>query len=232
MSKRFYAALDWLWYMTNVFNNRLKSSSNRVCPQERSQMLEYLRIVKEEINIEYPYYASCLEKISSSLFVLSNAGCFLSVANFGQLYIIINHLKVEPMNVQFWINIHPRISAISKELYVDGYFASAAEKVIKEVESRLREKFKELKDGASISIKTMDLIAALFSESGIFQFCDTTTESGKNYRKGVHQLFVGTFAAYRNPSAHKNLEYSHREAVEQIFLASQLMYILDKPSIN
>ena len=34
--------------------------------------------------------------------------------------------------------------------------------------------------------------------------------------------------AYRNPAAHANLQYEKREAMEQIMLASQLMYVLDK----
>ena len=70
----------------------------------------------------------------------------------------------------------------------------------------------------------------MLSENGAFQFCDTTSTSGKNFRRGVQQLFEGTVAAYRNPAAHANLEVSKREAIEQIMLASQLIYILDKPS--
>lgn len=38
-------------------------------------------------------------------------------------------------------------------------------------------------------------------------------------------------AAYRNPSAHENLQLTKRESLEQLMLASQLMYILDKPQI-
>ena len=36
---------------------------------------------------------------------------------------------------------------------------------------------------------------------------------------------------YRNPAAHANLQYEKREAMEQIMLASQLMYVLDKPQL-
>ena len=38
-------------------------------------------------------------------------------------------------------------------------------------------------------------------------------------------------AAYRNPAAHANPQYEKRETIEQIMLASQLMYVLDKPQI-
>ena len=49
------------------------------------------------------------------------------------------------------------------------------------------------------------------------------------YSRG--SLFEGIMAAYRNPAAHANLQYEKREAMEQIMLASQLMYVLDKPQL-
>lgn len=52
-----------------------------------------------------------------------------------------------------------------------------------------------------------------------------------DYRRGIHSLFEGIMAAYRNPAAHANLQYEKREAMEQIMLASQLMYVLDKPQL-
>ena len=69
------------------------------------------------------------------------------------------------------------------------------------------------------------------SENGAFKFCDTTTTSGRDYRRGIQSLFEGIMAAYRNPAAHANLQYEKREAMEQIMLASQLMYVLDKPQL-
>lgn len=38
-------------------------------------------------------------------------------------------------------------------------------------------------------------------------------------------------AIFLNPAAHANLQYEKREAMEQIMLASQLMYVLDKPQL-
>lgn len=76
--------------------------------------------------------------------------------------------------------------------------------------------------------KIGDIIGALLSENGAYHFADTSTTSGKDYRRGIQSLFEGMFAAYRNPSAHENIEYSRREAEEQIMLASQLMYVLYK----
>lgn len=174
-------------------------------------------------------YDPCVANI---LFQQNEMGAiFLNPAAFGELAVIVRHIEAEPVVVQFWAEIHPRIANVSHELYVDGHYSTAAEKAVKEVESRLREKFLELKTGAAVPAKIGDVIGALMSENGAFKFCDTTTTSGKDYRRGIHSLFEGIMAAYRNPAAHANLQYEKREAMEQIMLASQLMYVLDKPQL-
>lgn len=106
---------------------------------------------------------------------------------------------------------------------------SSLEKAMKELETRLRELFQQLKPDAGIPAKIGDVIGTLLGDNGAFCFYDTSTTSGKDQRRGVKSLFDGVFAAYRNPAAHANLLYTKREAIEQIMLASQLMYILDKP---
>ena len=157
------------------------------------------------------YYATTLPRIASILFIDNGMGAFiLNQAAFGELVIIIRHIEAEPVVVQFWSAIHPRIVNVSHELYADGHCSTAAEKAVKEVESRLREKFLELKNGAAVSAKIGDVIGALMSENGAFKFCDTTTTNGKDYRRGIHSLFEGIMAAYRNPAAHANLQYEKR----------------------
>ena len=181
------------------------------------------------IREEYPFYASQLPTIAQRLFSGNPlTGFTLNSVVFGGLYVITQQLFSEPINTQFWIGIHPRITHISKELFCDGHFSPAAEKAVKELETRLRELFQELKPGAGIPAKIGDIVGALLGDNGIFDFCDTSTVSGKDYRRGIKSLFDGTFAAYRNPSAHANLSCTKQEAIEQIMLASQLMHILDK----
>ena len=159
-------------------------------------------------------------------------GCYFPEScGIGELVVIVRHIEAEPVVVQFWAEIHPRIANVSHELYADGHYSTAAEKAVKEVESRLREKFLELKTGAAVPAKIGDVIGALMSENGAFKFCDTTTASGRDYRRGIQSLFEGIMAAYRNPAAHANLQYEKREAMEQIMLASQLMYVLEKPQL-
>ena len=201
-------------------------------PQEIQRVHQWINAITMGIQADYPFYTATLPRIASILFIDNGMGAFiLNQVAFGELVIIIRHIEAEPVVVQFWSAIHPRIVNVSHELYADGHCSTAAEKAVKEVESRLREKFLELKTGAAVPAKIGDVIGALMSENGAFKFCDTTTTSGKDYRRGIHSLFEGIMAAYRNPAAHANLQYEKREAMEQIMLASQLMYVLDKPQL-
>lgn len=199
--------------------------------QQEIQIVKQLIItIAAGIQGEYPFYASILPQIASILFPVNSMGtATLNPAAFGELVVIIRHIDAEPFSMRFWTAIHARITNVSYELYKDGHYASAAENAVKEVETRLREKFAELKPGTSVPSKVGDIIGALLSDNGVFKFCDTSTTSGKNYRRGIQSLFEGTMAAYRNPSAHANLQYDRRESLEQIMLASQLMFVLDKP---
>lgn len=201
-------------------------------PQEIQIVKQLILSIAAGIQGEYPFYSSMLPQIANILFPINNMGtATLNPAAFGELVVIIRHIDAEPFSMRFWTAIHARVANVSYELYKDGHYTSAAEKAIKEVETRLREKFTELKPGVSVPSKVGDIIGALLSENGAFKFCDTSTTSGKDYRRGIQSLFEGTMAAYRNPSAHANLQYDRREAMEQIMLASQLMFVLDKPQI-
>ena len=193
-----------------------------------NQVLQALSEIAKEIKDEYPFYSAEIPGVSNILFVSRGPGFFsLNTAAFGELFLIIKHLVREPSDTQFWLMIHPRICSISKNLYCDGYFDSAAEKAVKEIETRLRELFQEIKPGVAVPKGVTDIIGALLSDQGSYQFCDTSTSSGQNYRRGIKLLFDGVFAAYRNPSAHENLQLSKRSAFDQITLASQLMFVLD-----
>ena len=201
-------------------------------PPEIQSVRRWINAMAMGIQSDYPFYAAALPRIANILFQTNGMGAaFVNPAAFGELVIIIRHIEAEPVVVRFWSEIHPRIVNVSHDLYVDGHCSTAAEKAVKEVESRLREKFAELKPDAAVPAKIGDVIGALISENGAFKFCDTTTTSGKDYRRGIQSLFEGIMAAYRNPAAHANLQYEKREAMEQIMLASQLMYVLEKPQL-
>ena len=219
-------------WMDNTNTKMMTSAQLFHTSQEVCSVKNWISAITAGVQNEHPFYASILPRISSMLFLKNYMGAaILNPTAFGELYVIIRHIDLEPYAMQFWPAIHNRIANISLELYKDGHYASAAENAVKEVEVRLREKFAELKPGVPIPTKVGDIIGALTSENGAFKFCDTSTTNGKNYRRGIQSLFEGTMAAYRNPSTHSNLQCEKREAMEQIMLASQLMFVLDKPQI-
>ncbi len=223
--------LDALHQWMNNVKNMPNLGAAFVAPADAKSISECIKQIADDFEVEYPFYKNYLNKIAQKLFIYAGnpmAMLALNPAVFGELCVIEWHLYNRPIDLQFWSNIHPRICRISKKLYADGHFSTSAEKAVKEVETRLRELFIELKPTATLPSKIGDIIGALLSENGAYHFADTSTTSGKDYRRGIQSLFEGMFAAYRNPSAHENIEYSRREAEEQIMLASQLMYILYK----
>lgn len=112
------------------------------------------------IQEEYPFYSSQLPIISQRLFSGNPINGFtLNWAIFGELYIITQQLFSEPINIQCWTNIHPKIVQVSKDIFCDGHFDSAAEKAIKELETRLRDLFQQLKPSAGIPTKVGDILA-------------------------------------------------------------------------
>lgn len=233
MQPQWKQALNNLILWTSTTDNSIKTGIPVLCvASEVDSVRNMIGAVARGIKDEYPFYADVLPYIGNILFQPSNmyAHASLNIAAFGELFIILKHIEAEPVNMRMWLDIHPRVSKHSQKLYLDGHYSSAAEKAVKEVETRLRELFVAVKPNAKEPEKIGDVIGALLSENGTFQFCDATSTSGKNFRRGVQQIFEGTIAAYRNPAAHANLVITKREAIEQIMLASQLMYILDKPS--
>lgn len=173
-------------------NCALSNGAPIIRPEDVNSVIQAITVISNSISEDYPFYATELPIISQILFNANTLGLFsLNTAAFGELFLIIKHLSKEPVDAQFWTMIHPRICKISMGLFCDGYYDSASEKAVKEVETRLRELFKELKPKDFVPSKVPDIIGALFSDKGCYQFCDTSTASGQDYRRGIKLLFEG-----------------------------------------
>lgn len=231
MNKAYEKQLKYLLSWIDSTNRTLSCSERVMVDSASIRGIRYhIKVIAGELKEEYCFYADQLNRISDNLFRPAVNNLFIvNNAAFGELFLIIHHIDQEPENRAIWREIHPRITQVSQGLFCDGYYDSAAEKAIKELESTLRELFQELKPGVPEPARVVDVIGALLSENGVYHIADVSTVSGKNYRRGVQLLFEGIFAAYRNPTAHKNLSCTKREAMERIMLSSQLMYVLDKP---
>lgn len=218
----------WRWVL-NTDSCLMRNQPFMFQQRDVSRVVSFTTEVSNAIKDDYPFYADELPKIVNNTFRSTGGGFYgLNTAAFGELFIITKYLHNEPQNTSVWTMIHPRIITIAKEEYLDGHYASAANRSFVEVETRLRELFVELKPGVTVPGKVGDFIGALLTENGVYHFCDTSTQSGKDYRRGIQNLFEGAMAAYRNPSSHENQKLSKAEALEQIMLASQLMKVLDK----
>lgn len=212
------------------------NTNNALCSGQRStytnrevhNVAGLINQVSSAIADEYSFYSRELPGIAKNLFKNNGYGNhFLNPAAFGELFIIVKQITDKPVNIAFWKNIHPRIADVSQSLYCDGYYDSAANKAIKEVETALRELFCKLKNTTTEPKHVEDVINALLSENGLYQFSSGTDPNSKSYREGIHELFKASFKAYRNPVSHKNLTYTKQKAFEQITLASLMMRVLD-----
>lgn len=191
-----------------------------------SQVKEMIKQVTKEIRAEYPFHASELEYIANQLFFERNGWSYLNTCIFGGLFYIVRQVSHEEHN-ELWRNVHPRIIKVSQSLYADGYYDSAADKALREVETYMRELYAVLKPGKGDPKEINTIKEALLSDNSIYAF-DHSTMNGENYYKGIKSLFDNAFLAYRNPASHRNADISRRQAFERIVLASQLMYVLDE----
>lgn len=60
------------------------------------------------------------------------------------------------------------------------------------------------------------------------EFCDTSTDTGKNVQKGFMQMLAGAMSALRNPKAHENIKLSADDAMRRLMFASMLMFKIDE----
>lgn len=225
--------VDRFWRWVQNIDNALVGGAIPSIDCKTVQLLQaQIPLLADMVRPEYPFYSQTLLGISPILFQNCINGMHaLNIAAFGELYLIIRNLKEEPFNLSFWSEIHPRIVDVSLELYSDGHFGESAEKSIKEVEQRLREIFTTAKPGVPEPKDAAQIVGALLSENGVYSISECRTPSEKSFSRGVKLLFEGFLASYRNPSFHGNRNIPKHEAIEQIILSSQLMFILDNGSI-
>jgi uncharacterized protein (TIGR02391 family) len=126
----------------------------------------------------------------------------------------------------FWEYIHPNIRIISKKRFEDGHFADSVEAAFKEVNSKLKEKVKQLTgeelDGADLMYK------AFSPKKPIFRLDASSSKSSESIQNGFMQIFAGSMTGIRNPKAHENISIDEQRGMHFIFLASLLMFKIDE----
>ncbi|MBA4383893.1 MAG: TIGR02391 family protein [Anaerolinea sp.] len=125
----------------------------------------------------------------------------------------------------FWSLIHPRILKVSKSRFISKHYSDSVEAAFKEINSIIkiivRDEIGEELDGAALMNKAFSL------SQPIIKLGDVSTETGKNLQQGYLQIFAGSMTGIRNPKAHGNENITNNIAMQQLSLASLLMFTLD-----
>ena len=133
--------------------------------------------------------------------------------------------KKSTMSPEMWTLIHKDIQRVSKNKFIDGYYADSVESAFKEVNTRVKN---IVKKKTSRELDGSSLMEHAFSlKTPIIELDDLSTESGRNIQLGFMQIFSGSIIGIRNPKAHENLTTSKENAIHFLFLASLLMRKLD-----
>lgn len=75
-------------------------------PQEIQRVYQWINAITRGIQADYPFYATTLPCVANILFQQNEVGAiFLNPAAFGELVVIVRHIKAEPVVVQFWSEI-------------------------------------------------------------------------------------------------------------------------------
>lgn len=117
------------------------------------------------------------------------------------------------------LNLHPRISDVSRELFADGHPWEAVFAASKALINYVKERSGQHDlDGAP-------LVRAVFSKKApLLAFNELASQADLDEQEGMMHLFEGVVLAIRNPGGHSFPEGPERRAIEYISLISMLAY--------
>ncbi|MCI8405313.1 MAG: TIGR02391 family protein [Clostridia bacterium] len=119
--------------------------------------------------------------------------------------------------------------SVSKQLFLDGHYANAAEDAFIEINDRVKRIYKKINPETTKVPDGDAAMTTVFSVNNpLLKICDTSTESGQNEQKGFMFMLQGTMSALRNPKAHANITITQDDAIRRIMFASMLMYKIDE----
>ena len=183
--------------------------------------------ISQIISTEYPYFSSELFMLKDLLFI--GYGSF-DPQVYGQVIAIFKALINEVNNSTqgVWGLIHPKIESVSKQLFLNGHYANAAEDAFIEINDRVKKLYKTLNPTATKIPDGDAAMTTVFSPNNpMLKVCDISTDTGMNEQKGLMFMLQGAMSALRNPKAHSNITISKDDAIRRIMYASMLMYKID-----
>jgi uncharacterized protein (TIGR02391 family) len=117
------------------------------------------------------------------------------------------------------LNLHPRISDVARDRFMDGHHWDAVFAASKALVNFVKERSNRHDlDGTS-------LVRAVFSKnSPVLAFNDVADQTDLDEQEGMMHLFEGAVMAIRNPGGHSFPEGSEQRAIECISFLSMLAY--------
>ena len=188
--------------------------------------------IPEGLHIEdYPVQSRIIKVAKQALFMRwPNNSLRLNPVAVGQIIASLDAIIAEEDKPSLWNCVHPRIKAVSMELYLDGHYTDASLDAFIEINDAVKELYSKAHPGEE-SPDGVSLMNKAFGKNEL-KLGDLETETGRNIQQGFRSMFVGGIQAFRNPKAHSNKEtISAAEAMRRIMFASSLMYELDKLSL-
>ncbi len=121
------------------------------------------------------------------------------------------------------LNLHPRISDVSRDLFMDGHHWDAVFAASKALVNYVKER------SGRHDLDGTPLVRTVFSKnSSILAFNDLADQTDQDEQEGMMHLFEGAVMAVRNPGGHSFPEGSEQRAVECISFLSMLAYRLQE----
>ena len=223
---------DWQ-KIQNVFRGLVRMSNVQNWVAAPYNQMEITVVKNDLIHIsqiiatEYSYFSNELFGLKDHLFI--DYG-HIDPQVYGQILAIFKALINEVNNPtqSVWGLLHPRIESVSKQLFLDGHYANAAEDAFIEINDRVKKLYKKLNPTAT-KIPDGDAgMTTVFSPNNpMLKVCDISTDTGINEQKGLMFMLQGAMSALRNPKAHSNITISKDDAMRRIMYASMLMYKID-----
>ena len=222
------SSFDLLFDWVNKTNQNPNCTITPVPIQRIIEIKDCIFQFANEICKTEPYYSQRLLSHKNMLFNnFGNINPFV----FGQIFEILIYFDNKRNNSQndIWHLAHPKIISVSKNRFLDGYYAEAVENAYKEINSRVKNIFHILNPNISQIPDGKDVMNKVFSpNSPMVELADRSTDSGQNIQLGFKEMLSGSMSALRNPAAHENLILQSDDAMRQIIFASMLMYKIDE----
>lgn len=220
--------------INDTFNKIIQIKPQLVCSQttplhskETAATKEQLKMVSKNIEKEFPYFSKRIDSLIDILFIGSNDSFGVDPFVFGEILEILSTLN-NIHSFDYWSLIHPRISMVSKSLYLDGHFADASLKAFVAINQRMKEIHK-IQCPQEDELDGVALMNTMFSDKNPkIEICSRDTETGKNIHMGTRFMLACAMSALRNPQAREIIKLSPDDAMRRLMFASMLMFKINE----